>query len=210
MMSIFFFRASGGNQPTGVRSGILIPEPPWHQETLTRRARFDLRKNPGEFQPVRVYFSTKETKPRESNANVNWRGQAVWQGYVHSPSSLISCCALTHFSLKSHRLNWALGSWRPYSHNVVVFCSGCVAFTGGRVFESCRTHWSCGVDVVSTQGGIIEMKGQKSPQKIPHQAGRDGVCFFFHHILLLLQTFSNSRWHADTGHFRDWFFFKVK
>jgi hypothetical protein len=29
-------------------------------------------KNPGVFQlPVRVYFSTKETKPRESNANVN-------------------------------------------------------------------------------------------------------------------------------------------
>ena len=28
-MISFFFQASGGNQPTGVRSGIPIPEPPW-------------------------------------------------------------------------------------------------------------------------------------------------------------------------------------
>jgi len=32
MKSNFFFRASSGNQPTGVRSGILIPEPPWEVE----------------------------------------------------------------------------------------------------------------------------------------------------------------------------------
>ena len=30
MKSIFFFQDSSGNQPTGPRSGILIPEPPWN------------------------------------------------------------------------------------------------------------------------------------------------------------------------------------
>jgi len=34
VMSFFFFRAPGGNQPTGVRSGILIPEPPCKTELL--------------------------------------------------------------------------------------------------------------------------------------------------------------------------------
>jgi hypothetical protein len=34
----FFFRASGGNQPTGVRSGVLIPEPPW--STVLSSLRF--------------------------------------------------------------------------------------------------------------------------------------------------------------------------
>ena len=91
MTSFFFFRASGGNQPTGIRSGILIPEPPCkvrvdHPEIWHRLAtRVDLAKN---VRSVRIMKQIASSRGRSRSTLTNFNEEAKANLEVSSPEML--------------------------------------------------------------------------------------------------------------------------